>query len=133
MNCHIIGDKTIQGLKSCSYYTVTEIHSTLSGFLKDYINIKETDVLIYSFGYRDINLRESNEGLLEMYLKLPRGRKFTYIILPHNADLDLCDMIDEIHDNVRCISFLYDNFDHERSIRMEKLNDCILDLLEVKA
>ena len=93
----VIGDNLIKDLKSNGVFKVECYGNiTLEEYLRYHNNSKiNHDIIIYCFGYHDINNDRDINDIVIDYDKLKRGEKITYMIIPPNSKFDIDDKIKE--------------------------------------
>lgn len=119
----VIGDSLIKDLRSDSYAVNCYPGMTLEEYLKNYNDLQENeDLIIYSFGTNDYNGFNFKE-ILDMYMKLKRGKHFTYFILPpylNYDNIEECEMLFE--DNMIAISDFIDDFNTDIHLDYNEIN-----------
>lgn len=119
----IIGDSLVQDVVE---YTVNSYSGiTILEYLKIYNELQEDeDVIIYSLGTND-DLTETE--LIQSYLKLKRGTKNTFIIIPPKYDFDFGTRCEDIlEDDVIMIYNLVENYTTTDGLHLNE--ECLLNL-----
>jgi hypothetical protein len=123
-NMKVIGDNLVKSIEGAFLFLGT----TLCEYVAQQVNTNE-DIIVYSFGYFDLNSGISHDNLFINYNKLIRGTIATYLIIPPlqpqilydkflNSKIldddficlfDWCDnyeTIDGLHPNIKSIRLL---------------------------